>query len=111
MKKYWMLAALLLPLCTLMACGLLTPEQIESVRSGLDASLDAGHITPEQYQAAVQALEDQSQFDWNRVVDVLATLGLGMFGIRYWRGSPNARKGTAPIAVAQPTSPPIPVAG
>ena len=94
--RYWMIA----PLALLCSCSL-TGEHVQTVADVLSQQVRDGVMTQAQMDQVVGALRGISSGDWSWLVDVgeaVATLVLGYFGIRYWRGPVTARKGVAPPA-------------
>lgn len=92
----------LVPLLLLTGCGTFTNEHVQTIQAVLQDQVSNGNMTQAQFEAVMNALSGIAEGDWPRILldigETLLTLVLGYFGIRYWRGSPTARKGLAPVA-------------
>lgn len=77
------------------SCSALPPETVAELLAPLVAK---GTITQAQATAIVSAVTE-GVVDWSWLETIgghALTLVLGYLGIRTWRGTPNARKGSAP---------------
>lgn len=75
-----------------------SPVVAEGLAELLRPLVASGKITQDQANEIVTAIAGGG-FDWGWLEDIgkgALTLVLGYFGIRTWRGTPDARKGSAP---------------
>ena len=88
------------PLLLLGGCGALSSEHVETISAVLANLVAEGSMTQEQFDMVMGALQGIASGDWVSIFKEIAsgamTLVAGYFGIRFWRGSPTARKGAAP---------------
>lgn len=87
--------------CLCLSGCALTGEHVQTVADVLSQQVRDGAMTQAQMDQVLGALRGISSGDWSWLVDVgeaLATLVLGYFGIRYWRGPVDRRKGLPPEA-------------
>lgn len=90
---------LLTLLCCLLftACSVLSPAQKASVRTTLGDEYAAGNITKSQYDAAIEALDNDKDFDWETLgfvgMNILLTLVGAPIVVRKMRGPPTQKVG------------------
>lgn len=97
----------LVPLVLLAGCtAAMNAAGLAASEEALAELLKGGEIDEATYNALVSALHEafkaaQDKGDWwdivLRVGEPLLTLVAGYFGIRIWRGSPTARKGSLKV--------------
>lgn len=90
---------ILVVLFMLTAACQLSGEQQQALGEYFRSELEAGRITPDQYQALFAAI---TAGDWAHFRDMAISIGLGiagsLAGVQLWRGGVNSRKGHAPAA-------------
>tara|TARA_R110002020_G_scaffold2751_8_gene12929 strand:- start:2158 stop:2466 length:309 start_codon:yes stop_codon:yes gene_type:complete len=88
--------------CASCATPWIPMEAANAADAALQQLRDAGEISNEVYQHVAKALMATAGggYDWPSLFDdgiqLVVTLIAGYFGIRQWRGTPTARKGSLP---------------
>ena len=107
-RKLLLIAICTVTLFALCSCGTIERRQeIESLRKDLVVAQDQGadpaviadleaRIDELEKEEAKSPIIDTGNPMVNQGLEWLVALGLGYFGIRYWRGTPAKRKGTPP---------------
>ena len=102
-KRYWptvtFFVAAAIGCALLVSCGV-TDLQVQTTVEALRNLKDAGDISQETFDALVQLLQSGAGYSWpdlgQDVIQAVTTLVFGYLGIRGWRGTPSARKGSLP---------------
>lgn len=112
--RHLTIALALTAILVLAACGGLTPEQqqeqidLAARIAEIGKMIQAGIATPDQFAELGAALARQNELReasdgsvrWDLVLTGAASVIGSLFGVGVWRGSPNARKGSAPSAAS-----------
>lgn len=88
-------------LCVLLVilpgCSVLTPQQKSNVRQTVEQEYHAGNLTRAQYEAAIEALDNDKPFDWESLgfvgMNILLALVGGPMVVRLQRGQPTQKVG------------------
>lgn len=97
MKSIKTTIVLLFACLVLVACGVLSPQQKAGIRATLNNELVSGNITNAQYDAAIEAMDNDKPIDWETLGFVGANILLALIGgpaiVRLQRGLPTQKVG------------------